>query len=608
MKTSLFAVLVVLSAASLRAEVYRPAPAAGGIDSVPKLSCPIRTNGATMLTWHGPPGHYSVLTSPNVEASNWLSAAEITVSGNSNSLLITNLVGNRAFYRLAMPPNSFVGPGGCAGCHDDKHKQWMTTGHADAFSAIANLPSIVQRDCVVCHTTGAGQPTGFTDRVNTAYLLNVSCENCHGPSAAHKYGEHDIVKPIVSVASEICGGCHSVPQSPTYNEWTNSAHATVTEATRNYFLDPNPVTGFQRQMSCGACHSGATRVAMLNDYRRRQSVTNVAGGVTNITAGATNLLTLPEPQEAAAFGETCVTCHDPHENRNLAQLRNPVFSTKFFTLPTTYAQATTFETNWAGVVTTNIAFLNNVFATNYDANIQVCGQCHNTRGADWTSSGRPPHHSPQYNVLIGAVQANYLNGTNVAQVIGTRFGRDLTAIGPHGLNENGCAQCHMPAVRVENPTDSDPNYTGHEFGMRLQGCTTSGCHTSTNQAWGFMLGLQSETTNSITRLVKLLSQWSTNKAPLLTNAFAAYGKYAWEYTTAGELSNPTGTNTMTGTTNLITGPPAALQARIPATIRQARFDLYLMANDASLGVHNPEYVRYVLGHGISNVTYQLTLP
>src|SRR5678815_4745342 len=43
------------------------------------------------------------------------------------------------------------------------------------------------------------------------------------------------------------------------------------------------------------------------------------------------------------------------------------------------------------------------FTSKYNPNINVCAQCHNHRGASWTSTSRAPHHSPQYNILLGTV-------------------------------------------------------------------------------------------------------------------------------------------------------------------------------------------------------------
>jgi len=74
---------------------------------------------------------------------------------------------------------------------------------------------------------------------------------------------------------------------------------------------------------------------------------------------------------------------------------------------------------------------------------------------------------------------------------------------------------------------------------------------------------------------------------------------AWEYTTPGGLSwqtNSSGWVTSWSLTNSVnfTGPNAAGQALIPDNIKKARFDLYLVLNDGSFGVHNPFFALNLL--------------
>jgi hypothetical protein len=77
----------------------------------------------------------------------------------------------------------------------------------------------------------------------------------------------------------------------------------------------------------------------------------------------------------------CPTCHEPHKLTGFPdQLRNPVFSTNDNYLTTT-----------------------SVFTNSYDPSVNLCAQCHNHRGASWTTSSAPPHPSPQYNMLLGTV-------------------------------------------------------------------------------------------------------------------------------------------------------------------------------------------------------------
>jgi len=85
-----------------------------------------------------------------------------------------------------------------------------------------------------------------------------------------------------------------------------------------------------------------------------------------------------------------------------------------------------------------------------------------------------------------------------------------------------------------------------------------------------------------------LNNWAATKAPA---ALQTNGVVAWEYTTPGGLILQTNSlGYATGWTQLdhvnYSGPNAAGQALIPDNIKKARFNLYLVINDGSLGAHN----------------------
>lgn len=554
-------VTVAILPNSAMGAMYLPPPTPGGVDPHPHITGLTKSGTNATLHWHGPAGSYQVLMSTTLGTSSWSSITTVDAAANASSVNLSNLPVEQAFFRLLAPPNSYVGDGGCAGCHFDKYLEWNGTDHASAYDAIARVPLPAREGCLPCHTVGAGRPTGFVDLASTPHLTNVSCENCHGPGAAHKYGDHAIVHPIVTLAGEVCGGCHTGPNSPTYEEWKASGHANLEV--------PSEMTDESTQMRCGPCHSAAVRSAMLANYDLAQS-------------GHSLPLALPSTADATNFGPTCVTCHDPHVKTRPHQVRWPLFSTNFYSFFTSSPTTNIYYTNWAGVVTTNTYWANAGFAAQYQPDLQICAHCHNARGATWQSSGRPPHHSPQYNVLIGAVQTNYLNGIN------------LTRLGTHGRNTNGCVQCHMNRVSVAEPTPLAPNNTGHRFEVGFDGCAGAGCHSSPTQAEIAIIGTRFDATNRIQTVVGLLNQWALNHSPLTLRT--NYGALAWEYTTPGGLSNA-GTNA---------GPSNARQALVPDTIKQARFNLYLVFHDGSLGVHNGDYARLLLDLAKSNVNYQIT--
>lgn len=102
----------------------------------------------------------------------------------------------------------FVGSEACRKCHRQEYAIWKQTPHAHAFETLekAKFPSNRQFDaeCVVCHTVGFKNPTGYydppaakglkkSDPAKYAQLMvehnkrleNVGCESCHGPASAH---------------------------------------------------------------------------------------------------------------------------------------------------------------------------------------------------------------------------------------------------------------------------------------------------------------------------------------------------------------------------------------------------------------------------------------
>jgi hypothetical protein len=83
------------------------------------------------------------------------------------------------------PPKGqhYVGKNTCAACHFDKYRTWKHEKHALAFEI---LPLKYRQDpkCLICHTTGYGESTGYKD-VTTPHLAGITCESCHGPGSEH---------------------------------------------------------------------------------------------------------------------------------------------------------------------------------------------------------------------------------------------------------------------------------------------------------------------------------------------------------------------------------------------------------------------------------------
>jgi len=675
-------------------DMYRMAlGSGGGIPAQPVQNAPLVTSTNYTLSWYGMEGWYTILgaTSP---AGPWSPISTVAASANAwqTTLPLPDTSNNYSFFQLSQA-NSFAGSSACGGCHGAQYNTYAATPHASAYNALVNSHMNNNSECLLCHTVGFGQPTGFTNATLTPNLEGVGCENCHGPAGWHKSSDHSLIVPAVSIAPEICGSCHQ-GFNPQYNEYTNSLHDQVNDTIKygveggiyytntvvvgtntlyGYYLTTNSLgalvtnattgifrsshvpgssidSGDDRQTSCGVCHSGAARMAMINDYLARQS-------------GVTNPLVLPTADDAGAWGPTCGVCHDPHalhpspvftdiSNAMVAvapqylQLRNPTWSSNFFTM----ASQSDKRFDSFG----NPYYMNTTFATMYDPTVNVCGQCHNTRGARWDGRGygllsnsipvtnavispayiyvyttnynsygqfvgvttnayptggtvtnyvvtnylamvtglttningfsRAPHNSVQYNIVIGILQPDYLNTTNGKTVYtngvlnnGMGIYATHSGIAARGTyNTNQCATCHVPCYTLNGA-----NVTGHTFNMDPNGCALGGCHTS---GYPDYPDYQTTTTNEIASDVDLLNRWATNNAPAILGAnYHKYLQNSWEYTSPGVLASLTNS-----------GPSSADQLKLPAVIQQARFDVYMVRNDGSLGVHNPTFIPLLL--------------
>ncbi|MBI1927379.1 hypothetical protein HYR99_24465 [Candidatus Poribacteria bacterium] len=121
------------------------------------------------------------------------------------------------------PNNRYVGSSECASCHTEEHTQWQSTSHAAAFNTLLNRQRHFYPDCIRCHTTGFGYPTGYQiGQIGKTggNLSEVGCETCHGPGRAHT------LNPIKAnirgkVTVNVCAECHTPEHAPGFLEMAN---------------------------------------------------------------------------------------------------------------------------------------------------------------------------------------------------------------------------------------------------------------------------------------------------------------------------------------------------------------------------------------------------
>jgi 2',3'-cyclic-nucleotide 2'-phosphodiesterase (5'-nucleotidase family) len=114
-----------------------------------------------------------------------------------------------------VPPDGFiyVGSDRCAKCHSAKTKQWRTTAHASAYKSLEDVGREADPECVACHVTGYGFRGGFAG-AGKPEVLNVGCEECHGPGEGHL--ESHAIKPP-AVDEKTCARCHDAERSPAFD-------------------------------------------------------------------------------------------------------------------------------------------------------------------------------------------------------------------------------------------------------------------------------------------------------------------------------------------------------------------------------------------------------
>jgi Cytochrome c554 and c-prime len=522
----------------------------GGMPGLPVMTgIQKNTNGVTM-TWDGPSGYYHLYQKSQLPNGTWQPFGNFNLNRTTT---LSNLSSN-AFFRVSGPGPRYAGEQTCAQCHGSVHSTVMTTAHAQAFQTLKQIHQDTNSGCLPCHTVGYGLPTGFTSAVLTPQLEGVQCENCHGPGGNHAANSGDqTVIPRVELAAQVCGGCHNlqdVPQSVAayhpsfFEDWDASPHqAVVPDVLQSMASSANNIN------SCGRCHSGSAREALLEGQ---------------------NPVTLTNDYNVAI---TCAVCHEPHGENVWTNVLNGViaFSNQLtgITAYITNSELGLLYTNQMrnAFASTNDFYLttSDVFSNKYNPAINVCAQCHNDRGAAWADTSRSPHHSPQYNILLGTVGE---------LTTGPTPGLPAT----HSRLEMQCAGCHMQTTNTSS---------GHTFEL----VTYQLCYNCHSDPAGLVRFTANNISNQIQQTKSLLDLWATNKAPPALQT--KYGVLAWEYSTPGDLS--------TGSP----GPSSAEQGSVTNDIKKARFDLYLVLYDGSYGVHNAQYDLVLLQNAQTFVDGQL---
>ena len=109
----------------------------------------------------------------------------------------------------------FVGVETCKSCHLEEYNQWSQTKHAFAYNTLLRKHRQFSPKCVMCHVTGGGYDSGYIFGSPDRKLVNVQCEMCHGPGAAHIKTPLQ-VNMLRRPPEKLCVTCHDEEHSDFY--------------------------------------------------------------------------------------------------------------------------------------------------------------------------------------------------------------------------------------------------------------------------------------------------------------------------------------------------------------------------------------------------------
>ena len=114
--------------------------------------------------------------------------------------------------------NSYIGSQACQECHQKEFSQWSHSSHATAFNTLRTLGMEYYPECITCHVTGSGYPSGYQiGNAERSHLVDVGCETCHGPGKQHTYTP---LKENIrgQVPEKVCMECHTPEHSPGFDQ------------------------------------------------------------------------------------------------------------------------------------------------------------------------------------------------------------------------------------------------------------------------------------------------------------------------------------------------------------------------------------------------------
>ncbi|MCM8800886.1 MAG: cytochrome c family protein [Candidatus Omnitrophica bacterium] len=79
----------------------------------------------------------------------------------------------------------YVGMDKCKACHPKNYEAYSERKFSKSWQILQMREKTKDPECLKCHTTGFGEPSGFVSEEQTPHLKYKQCEACHGPGSLH---------------------------------------------------------------------------------------------------------------------------------------------------------------------------------------------------------------------------------------------------------------------------------------------------------------------------------------------------------------------------------------------------------------------------------------
>lgn len=80
---------------------------------------------------------------------------------------------------------TYVGVEKCKMCHAKQYEDFLKRKFSKTWKVLEMRGETENPECLACHTTGYGRPSGFVDEKTTPHLKFKQCEACHGSASFH---------------------------------------------------------------------------------------------------------------------------------------------------------------------------------------------------------------------------------------------------------------------------------------------------------------------------------------------------------------------------------------------------------------------------------------